>query len=374
MTPTESKRPAADTVSFRLANSGLFKVIVFWVGGALAFVAPILFVLLTDEYADISGSTGVWLGVLGCITAVIYMGVIAGWMNSVMKRALLEVDAWATAIGLERTGVTTLSKGFRIDPLSRSGRHRVMAGWCGTYRGQQVEVLHYFVNSGTSKNPEITRNTIVAVTSARPTSHYVEVLPQRGLEDMLVRAGAQDIEIGVDDFDRAWRLRADDEQAARAVVTPSVALILARHADIGMRVAWDQSAVVGVTHKHDVRTSALARRLDLVVEVAAATPGYSQPSTPADMPLAPTAELASSAASSPRAAHNARPVAGRRGATGGTEWIVMLVGLGLLLGGASVWNRLEQPVLGGILALIGFVLVMRPSPFVGVINRIRRRN
>src|SRR5690606_9497828 len=131
-------------------------------------------------------------------------------------------------------------------------------------------------------------------------------------------------------------------------VTPSVALILARHADIGMRVAWDQSAVVGVTHKHDVRTSALARRLDLVVEVAAATPGYSQPSTPADMPLAPTAELASSAASSPRAAHNARPVAGRRGATGGTEWIVMLVGLGLLLGGANVWNRLEQPVLGGI--------------------------
>lgn len=368
MTPTQATRPVADTLSFRLVNSGLFKVIVFWMGGAIAFMAPILLAMLTGDYADIEGSKAVWLAILGCITAVIYMGLIAGWMSRVMKRALHEVDAWATAIGLTRTGTTTLATGVRIDPLSRSGRHRVMAGWSGTYRGQQVEVLHYFVNSGTSKEPEITRSTIVAVTSARPTSHYVEALPQRGLESVLARTGAQDIEIGSEDFDRAWRLRADNDEAARAVITAGVAMTLARYADIGMRIAWDQSAVVGVTRAHDVRTSELARRLDLIVDVAAVTPGYSQPPAPGQAPVEPPAP------SAPSAAHKARPVASRRVETSGMSWAVMLAGFAMLLGGVWVWQSLEQSVIGGIFSFAGFVLVMRPSPVVEFINRMRRRN
>lgn len=368
MTPIQATRPVADTLSYRLVDSGLFRVIVFWIGGALAFLVPIFIEVLTGDYADIQGSKAMWLAIFGCITAVIYMGLIAGWMSRVMKRALLEVDAWATAIGLERTGTTTLAIGLRIDPLSRSGRHRVMAGWSGTYRSQQVEVLHYYVNSGTSKHPEITRNTIVAVTSARPTSHYVEALPQRGLESALARTGAQDIEIGIEDFDRAWRLRADTEEAARVVITPGVAMALARHADIGMRIAWDQSAVVGVTRTHDVRTSELARRLDLIVDVAAATPGYSQPPAPGQAPVEPPAP------SAPSAAHNTRPVASRRVGTSGMSWIVMLAGFAILLGGVWVWQALEQSVIGGILSFAGFVLVMRPSPVVEFINRVRRRN
>mgnify|MGYP005832979961 CR=1 FL=1 len=117
MTPIQATRPVADTLSYRLVDSGLFRVIVFWIGGALAFLVPIFIEVLTGDYADIQGSKAMWLAIFGCITAVIYMGLIAGWMSRVMKRALLEVDAWATAIGLERTGSTTLAIGLRIDPL-----------------------------------------------------------------------------------------------------------------------------------------------------------------------------------------------------------------------------------------------------------------
>ena len=365
MTPIQSTRPVAETLSYRLANSGLFRFFALWIGAAVAFVIPVVMVLLIIEDPYTGGSRDIWLAILGLVFALIYMVIVGGWLGRVIKRAMRDVDAWATAIGLERTGTTTLSTGLRIDPLSRSGRHRVVAGWSGTYRGHNVEVLHYFVNSGTNKSPEITRNTIIGVTSARPTSHYVEVLPQRRLEDVLVRAGAQDIELGIDDFDRAWRLRADEEQAARALVTPSVAMILARSADVGMRIAWDKSVVVGVTRAHEARTADLARRLDVLVDVAAATPGYSATHASGD---------GSPKASGVSAAEAAHPRASRKVSTSGMSFLVMLAGFALLLGGSWIWGRFEQPVIGGILAFIGFVIVMKPSPVVGVIDRLRRRS
>ena len=193
----------------------------------------------------------------------------------------------------------------------------------------------------------------------------MEVLPQRGFENVLVRAGAQDIELGIDDFDRAWRLRADEEQAARALVTPSVAMILARSADVGMRIAWDKSVVVGVTRAHEARTADLARRLDVLVDVAGATPGYSATHASGDGPPKATAVDAAEAE---------RPRASRKVSTSGMSFLVMLAGFALLLGGSWIWGRFEQPVIGGILAFIGFVIVMKPSPVVGVINRLRRRS
>ena len=141
MTPTQPTRPVAETLSYRLANSGLFRFFALWIGAAVAFVIPVVMVLLIIEDPYTGGSRDIWLAILGLVFALIYMVIVGGWLGRVIKRAMRDVDAWATAIGLERTGTTTLSTGLSIDPLSRSGRHRDVAGWSGTYRGHDEEML-----------------------------------------------------------------------------------------------------------------------------------------------------------------------------------------------------------------------------------------
>ena len=238
MTPFESTRPVADTLSYRLANSGPFRFIAIGFGSAVALLAPVLTVLLTEEHADIGGSRGTWLAILGVITALVYLGLIGTWMGRVRKRALHEVDAWATSIGFQRQDEMTLPTGLRIDPLSRSGRHRVAAGWHGTYRGHDAHILHYVVTSGTSNDAATTRKTIVAITSAPAVPDVVEVLSQRGIEE-----------------------------AARSVVTPAGATALANSADLDMRITWDQHTIAAVTRAHEARTAQLTRQLDILTDL-----------------------------------------------------------------------------------------------------------
>jgi hypothetical protein len=81
--------------------------------------------------------------------------------------------------------------------------------------------------SGTTSSTTTHRIQVVAIDGPAGWP-AVRVSPQHLGSRLAVLFGRQDVQIGQDEFDRAFRVRADDEDAARRLIAPMASALLAR--------------------------------------------------------------------------------------------------------------------------------------------------
>jgi hypothetical protein len=307
------------------------------------------------------GSTNMW-ATIGLFAGMAVGIVLALRLDKWIKRAhAVDTEAvteWARGQGLELSTHQPLTFGSRIEPFSHAGRHTVGSTWSGRFRGQGVAIYHYLVDTGTAKHPERRANTVVAATTNASPS-VVEALPQRGAHAIAARVGASDVDVESAAFNAAWRVRASDGRLAHELMTPPVIARLVDAASLRVPVAWDGPAVMCVTPGVVKDVEVLEERLTLVADLATMVPGY----------------LRTDGAATGADAAEEAPLDGRRQVRktrSNLELLVLLVGVAALYGASWSWGRFG-PVVGGPIAVLGFVIAFRTSRVVAFIERLRRR-
>ncbi|WP_291379033.1 DUF3137 domain-containing protein [Demequina sp.] len=307
------------------------------------------------------GSSNMWatIGLFAGMVAGVVLGVrVGGWIKRAHARDFQEVTRWANGEGLTLSTSRRITSTARIEPFSHAGTHTAGATWAGRYRGQQVEIFYYVVDTGTARHPEKRAYTVVSARSNASPS-VVEALPQRGAHAAAARVGARDVDVESAAFNRSWRVRADDERLAHELLTPRVIARLVDAAEISVPVAWDGPAVMCVTPGIVKDTDTLEQRLALVADLATLVPGYLRTDGAATGDDAAAVE----AANAPSRVRKKRS---------NLELVVLLAGLAALWGGAWAWGRIG-PGLGVPLLIVGFVIAFRTSRVVAFLERLRRR-
>ncbi len=354
-------RPHEWGLAHRIATSRLMAVVplavivLITIAGAVGGVA-------LDEFYDPPMTSTAWgtIGVFAGIMIGLPLGLrIGSWIKKAARRELDAVATWAKGAGLVNAGATILSKRLRVEPFSHAGHHVVPMGWSGQLNALDVEVFYYMVDTGTRKYPERSVFTVcAAITGA--DSGVVEALPQKRVHAVAAAAGLQDIRVESAEFNRAWRVRADNDQGARELLTPRV---IARLIDIPnerWRVAWDRDMVILVTPGVVKDVTVLQGGLEVVTDLADLTPAYLR--TPADP--ASGAATASSAQETPR--HKSVEMSW-------TGFAVVVVTLAGLYGSAYAF-RSFGPAIGWPVVLAALVLAARASKVTAWIERLRRRH
>lgn len=315
-----------------------FLVLAIFLGGGTALTVVLLFV--------------------GIVPALFVSGRISAYRRrrSGVDRALAAQEAWAASLGLERITDRGVTLPVAAPPFDLAGRHTALHGWTGRYAGQSVAVLHYLVDTGTSDHPERRVYTAVAATGNAdlPTT---ELVPQRGVAAVAARVG-QDLAVESEEFNRAWRVTAVDERAAHALLTPRVIERLVRAARDAVRTVWSGPVIVTVDRGSVRDTGTLARRLDLVTDLASLVPGFAR------------SDGARSGAPA-TAGSRAHLVARQRRSRSNTEMVLLLLAVAGLWGGSRLFHL--GPFVAWSAMILGLVLGLGSTRIAAWIDRRRQR-
>jgi hypothetical protein len=182
------------------------------------------------------------------------------------------------------------SKGFRrraefwriaatTEPFGLEGDHHAELAYVQTLRGQEVALLMYCVDTGTSKAPEPRRYTVVAA-SGNGSFPVTTVAPRtlvEGLFEVVASAvGLRSQRLESAEFNRRWRVISDDLASAHAMIHSRVMERLLRPDARGIRVTWDGDAIMCVQKGNGRRHTALENRINLVVDLANLVPGFAR--------------------------------------------------------------------------------------------------
>ncbi len=345
-----------------------------------------------DMEVDVPGSRGLWIGTgvfLGAGVGIMVGGLLRRQVVRAFARKVEAVNSWAERLGLTAMTSSRLTATARVEPFNRRGTHAIVAGWSGRHRDRDVEVYHYAVDTGTARHPQSRLYTVIA-SASRGAADVIEVLPRRGMPAWAASAGRWSRDIEPSAFAREWRVRADDAQVAREVLTPQVVQRLADAPRDGTVFAWDGPAVIAVGPGRRVDTGELATWLEWVTDVARFGPGVTRPdaatmavpvaaSASASRPWGPTARPSapapSSALETPGSQDGgARPVSPRvsRKHMSGLELLLLVAALGAIYGGVQVWNRVA-PLPGLVLLVLGIGVGFTSGRIHAALQRIRRR-
>ena len=127
---------------------------------------------------------------------------------------------WAAAVGWQYVGTDpALVNRWHGQPFGVGRSRRVSELVVGRYRGRAASSFRYTYRTGSGKNSSTHTFHVVAVAS----SAYLPTLEltREGLGARLAKTfGGQDIQFESEDFNRAWRVRADDAKFAHDIVHP----------------------------------------------------------------------------------------------------------------------------------------------------------
>lgn len=274
-----------------------------------------------------------------------------------VDQAVADLDPWARRIGLRRSDDAAVTFDVPAAPFDYAGRHTAVHAWTGQHGGFGVAVVHYLVDTGTSKHPERELHTVVAATG-NGDFPLMEAVPQRGAAAIAARVG-RDLDVESAEFNEAWRVSAVDESAGHALLTPRVIERMIRAAADPVRTVWSGGVILTVQDGLVLDPEVLTRRVSFVSALAGLVPGF--------------ARTDGGASGAPSAAGARAEVTARRSRTRSTtELPLLLLGLAAFWGGGALWANVG-PAVGAPIVLLSFVIMFRSTRMAAWIDRRRGR-
>lgn len=180
---------------------------------------------------------------------------------------LWQALTWAMRVGWRFVGADqSLLERWRGRPFTGHGQ-RVSELVVGTFAGRSAMS---FVLSG---GGEATRRFHVVAVELRAFLPTLELTPDGPGATLAKAAGGADIQFESEDFNRAWRVRADDRKLAHDLVNPQVMERLLRDDARGLSVRIEGSDILCWTPgEHDL--DAIWARLQLMSDVVDAIPRF----------------------------------------------------------------------------------------------------
>jgi len=180
---------------------------------------------------------------------------------------LWQALTWAVGVGWRFVGSDqSLLERWRDRPFTGHAQ-RVSELVVGTFAGRSAMS---FVLSG---GGEVTRRFHVVAVELRASLPTLELTPDGPGATLAKAAGGEDIQFESEDFNRAWRVRADDRRFAHDVVNPQVMERLLRDDARGLSLRIEGSDILCWTPgEHDL--DAIWARLQLMSDVVGAVPRF----------------------------------------------------------------------------------------------------
>ena len=184
-----------------------------------------------------------------------------------------ELRALARSIGWEYVGTDpTLPRRWRGHPFGIGGSRRVSELMTGVHQGRPALAFRYSYRTSTGRNRSTSAYHVVALAlpAALPD---LELTPESLGARIATTLGGDDIQFESEDFNRAWRVRADDAQVAHDVVHPRLMERLLRDDVRGLSLRIEGSDLF-CWAPGGVRWGALGSRLEVLGAVVDTIPQH----------------------------------------------------------------------------------------------------
>jgi len=250
-----------------------------WLGLEIAFTFLLLFSFGTLVTAAARGASEGVIETLIVLVAVGGLGLgvsIAADVRLVrrQRRIAHEIRAAATATGLRyRLRYPALESAWVRRPFASLRFVQVSPGAIGTHAGRPAGIAYLEGDAGVKALSTRTFTSRIAwVDTGRqlPAVDFVrEGFAQRAAE----LVGGTDVDVESYEFNRAWRVRADQPRAVHAMLQPVMIALLVDLADAGLAIHTDGTTVV-VWDDGRAGEVDMAHRLEIAASFADTIPGF----------------------------------------------------------------------------------------------------
>ncbi len=250
-----------------------------WLGLQIAFTFLTLFsvsALFMAFTEDVSS------GVMTTVLALVALGAVGLGISIAadqrlvrrQRRIAAEIRRAAESLSLRYTSrVPRAESGWLRRPFSALRSVQASPGATGTVDGRECGMAYLEGDAGVGRLSARTfTSRIVWIDTGRqlPAADFVrEDFAQR----MASLVGGSDVDVESYEFNRAWRVRADDERAVHGMLQPVMIALLVDVADAGLAIHTDGTKVV-VWDDGRAGEVDMARRLDVATRFAKAIPGF----------------------------------------------------------------------------------------------------
>jgi hypothetical protein len=150
-----------------------------------------------------------------------FIGLIIYVQHEAKKRRRGEYAAWTREHGFTYApGTVEVASPSTQKPFSKRGKHENLME--GTYNGHQVRAYTHMYTTSSYNGTTTTTQThrfAIAATPINTVGCYVDISSQ-GFFGRMADSMGFGVLTGDEEFDRAWKVRADDEAKALALLTP----------------------------------------------------------------------------------------------------------------------------------------------------------
>jgi hypothetical protein len=250
-----------------------------WLGLQIAFTFLTLFAVAALFMAV---SEDVSSGVMTTVVALAAVGAVGLGISIAadqrlarrQRRIAAEIRRAAETLALRYTSrVPAVENGWLRSPFSSLRSVQASPGATGTVDGRECGMAYLEGDAGVgalSARTFTSRIAWIDVGRQLPAADFVrEDFAQR----VAALIGGTDVDVESYEFNRAWRVRADDERAVHGMLQPVMIALLVDVADAGLAIHTDGTKVV-VWDDGRAGEVDMVRRLDVGARFAKAIPGF----------------------------------------------------------------------------------------------------